>query len=711
MQRNPVPPSSPSNPVDAAQAAGFLQPGGRIGALIAARDWSATSLGALDTWPGAVKSLLASWLDSPQAMFVAWGEDLRFFFNEAYLPFLGARGAAVIGQPFAEVWPEIWADIEPIVRQALAGQGARFEEMPLEMQRNGYAEPTWWTFTYMPLRDEHGRVIGMMCTTADATGAVQAARRAEKYRLLQDSMLQQMPGFVALLTGPAHVYEYVNDAYRVIAGERDFLGRTVREVFPELASQGFYELLDTVYRSGEPFVAHAMPLRLAGEDRDRYIDLLYYPVRSTGDQVTGIFVGGYDITPRVNAELALKGLNETLEQRVDERTAELMQTQAALRQAQKLEAIGQLTGGVAHDFNNLLTVIGNSAELLRRPGLPDERRRKCVETIADTVRRAGKLTGQLLAFARRQPLKPEVFDVVDQVATIAELIRPLMGPGIAVRIPPPGAGLFGECDVNQFEIALVNLAANARDAMAAGGSFTIEVAAADGIPPGNGQPLRPGAFVAVSARDTGDGIPPAQLDLVFDPFFTTKELGKGTGLGLSQVLGFITQSGGDVRLESTPGHGSTFVLYLPRAAARPAAAAPADADEAGVDPAHLTVLVVEDNLAVGQICTDILHDLGHTAEWVTDAAAALARLGRGEPRFDLVLSDVMMPGMNGLEMAQIIEQTHPGLPVLLTSGYSDVFATDGTAGRVLIHKPYSVETLRHALRRALPQGASVRRPD
>ncbi|MDM0022866.1 hybrid sensor histidine kinase/response regulator [Variovorax saccharolyticus] len=685
----------------------FLRHGGVMGARIAERDWSATSLGPAADWPGAIKSVLASWLDSPQAMFVAWGPDLRFFFNDTYLPFLGARGADVVGQPFQEVWPDIWNEIEPIARQALAGQGQRFEEMPLLTQRNGYPEETWWTFTYMPLRDERGRVLGMMCTASDATASVLAARKAEQHRARQNSMLQQMPGFVGLLEGPRHVYEYVNDAYRAIAGERDYLGRCIRDVLPELEGQGYFELLDQVYDSGTSFISHAMPIRFTGEDDNRHIDLLFHPLRNESGQVSGIFVGGYDVSRRVTAERALTSLNESLEKRVDERTVELMRTQEALKHSQKLEAIGKLTGGVAHDFNNLLTVIGSSVELLRRPQLAEDRRKKYVETIAETVRRAAKLTSQLLSFARRQALRPEVFDVGRQVEAISELIRPLTGPEVAIEIAASEEAWLVECDVNQFETAIVNLAVNARDAMPAGGLLTIEMSCAEGIPADGSHAFRPGPFIAVAMRDTGTGIAPEHLELVFDPFYTTKEVGKGTGLGLSQVFGFTRQSGGDVRVTSTPGQGATFTLYLPQAgpvgAGVPTAALGASALS---DTLALTILVVEDNTSVGRICTEALNDLGHTTQWATDAQQALSILERGELRFDLVFSDVVMPGMNGLEMAQLIRSRHPGLPVLLASGYSDVMADVGVQGFELVQKPYSVDALVRLMRKALERPAA-----
>ena len=688
----------------------FLPPDSRIAGIIRTREWGATPLGPLDAWPMAVKSALSTWLDSPQAMLLAWGPDLRLFFNDAYLPFLGARGTDALGEPFAQVWSDVWASIEPIVRKALAGEGSRFEDMPLTMTRNGYPEATWWTFTYMPLRDAEGNVLGMLCTTADTTGAVLSAQRAQRERIQQQRMLQQMPGFVGLLSGPDHVYEYVNDAYRAVAGARDFVGRRVSDVLPELVDQGFVDLLDKAYASGEPFVAHAMPIRFAGAGgtagAESFIDLLYHPLHDDEGAVSGIFVGGYDVTERVNAERAMAQINGTLEQRVEARTAELVRAQDALRQAQKLEAVGQLTGGVAHDFNNLLTVIGSSVELLRRQNLPEERRKKYIDAIGDTVRRASKLTSQLLAFARRQPLSPEVFDVGRQVDAIADLVRPLTGVRIAIDLSSPADACFAEADINQFETALVNLAVNARDAMGGEGRLSIDVRAVEGVPAARGLPARVGAYVAVAVRDTGSGIAADKLEAIFEPFFTTKEVGKGTGLGLSQVFGFAQQSGGDVQVASAPGEGATFTLYLPRAAHLPARQSAAPRPDETHDMAHGTcVLVVEDNVAVGQFSTEMLNDLGYQTVWATDAAQALAILQEGDLKFDLVFSDVIMPGMNGVDLARTVRDRYPGLPVVLTSGYSNVLAEEGLQGFELIQKPYSVEALSRVIRQAIAKRA------
>ncbi len=388
--------------------------------------------------------------------------------------------------------------------------------------------------------------------------------------------------------------------------------------------------------------------------------------------------------------------------------AERERIEEALRQSQKMEAVGQLTGGVAHDFNNLLTVIKSSTDLLKRPDLPEERRRRYVEAISDTVGRAAKLTGQLLAFARRQALKPEVFDAGRGVAAVADMVGTLTGARIKVttRIDPcfdqagaPYACLV-EADPSQFDTALVNMVVNARDAMDGEGTLTIRVGHADRIPALRTHPEVVGDFVAVSIGDTGSGIAPADLVRIFEPFFTTKGVGQGTGLGLSQVFGFAKQSGGDIAVESILGEGTTFTLFLPRAALAPTPPEPADEPEP-LAPGHGTcVLVVEDNREVGAFATQALAELGYGTVWAMDADQALAELERTPERFDVVFTDVVMPGMNGVDLARAIQAKRPDMPVVLSSGYSHVLAEDGHHGFPLLHKPYSVEDLSRILRRA-----------
>ncbi|MGX7704438.1 PAS domain-containing protein [Methylobacterium sp. Gmos1] len=859
--------------------------------------------------------------------------------NEAYRRESRDGADDLVGRQLGEVCPGEGAPLQASLARAVA------TGRPDTVVPDGSA----WSVTHVPVRGAAGAVEAVLHhRTGRAAVSSQETLALQEAQERREQIFQQMPGFVAVLRGPAHVFDYVNDAYVTIAGARDFVGRTVREVFPELAGQGFYELLDTVYRTGRPFAARAMPILLSGDEGERAIDLLYQPIRDGSGAVTGIFVGGYDVTEQVRSQAALRDsedryrtllesidvgfcilelkfdeggravdyriaeanpafarqtgadvaglwvsefapdlerhwfdtygrvaltgepvhfeqqadvfgrwfdvralrvgdpglarvavffsdisdrkrmeealrvLNASLEQEVAHRTAErdriwqastdlfcvatldghfaslnpawtallgwseaellarpfldfvhpddrpatlaaaaglvrgetlptfenryrhrdgshrwlswnavprdgriyatvrdvtaikaqaaaLAQAEEALRQSQKMEAVGQLTGGVAHDFNNLLTIIRSSVDFLRRPELPEARKRRYLDAVSDTVDRAAKLTGQLLAFARRQALSPAVFDVGDKVRGVADMLDTVTGARVRVVVAVPDEPCFVRADLSQFETALINMAVNARDAMEAEGTLTLSLTGGVPMPPIRGHAGSQNAFAAIALTDTGPGVPPDLIGRIFEPFFTTKEVGRGTGLGLSQVFGFAKQSGGDVDVTSRAGHGATFTLYLPEAPATAAfddrSAADASASPIG---AGENVLVVEDNIEVGRFCTQILQDLGYRTTWATNAEEALDRLGTDGAGFDVVFSDVVMPGMGGLALAHELRRRLPRLPVVLASGYSHVLAQDDAHGFELLHKPYSAEQLGQILRRVTGPGGRRR---
>lgn len=371
-----------------------------------------------------------------------------------------------------------------------------------------------------------------------------------------------------------------------------------------------------------------------------------------------------------------------------------------LRQAQKVEAIGQLTGGVAHDFNNLLTVIRGSTDLLRKDNLSEEKRRRFIDAIADTADRAAKLTSQLLAFARRSSLKPEIFDVGAAIRSLHDMMGTLTGSMIEIDIDLPAQSLFVMADRSQFETAIVNIAVNARDAMDRRGRLSLAVRAVHTERASRSHGRLTGDFIAVSITDTGSGIAADKIDQIFEPFYTSKEVGHGTGLGLSQVFGFAKQSGGEVLVSSTIGQGSTFTVYLPKADGLDL-----EVRQSGV-PAltqmqGACILVVEDNADVGAFATAALAELGHFTTLAIDAEQALAKLATGATSFDAVFSDVVMPGMSGIDFGREVRRLYPQLPILLTSGYSSVLAEEGSHEFDLLHKPYSIAELSEALRNAI----------
>ncbi|MCJ2012643.1 PAS domain S-box protein [Methylobacterium sp. J-076] len=546
-------------------------------------------------------------------------------------------------------------------------------------------EPRAWTADEVSLVEEVAARIWDAVERVRAQGALRALnetlaaqvaeRTKERDRIWQVS--QDMLG-VADANG---VWVSINPAWHSILGweRHEIIGKT---------SEWLEHPDDRERTRAEVARLAAGGLTLAFENRFRARDGDYRTLSWTAVPVEGML---YCVSRDVTLE--------------KERAANLLQAEEALRQSQKLEAVGQLTGGVAHDFNNLLTVIKSSTDLLKRPDLSEERRGRYIGAISDTVERAAKLTGQLLAFARRQALRPEVFDVGRSVRAIGEMVGTLTGARISVSIHVGDEPCHIRADPSQFDTALVNMAVNARDAMDGEGRLDIAVDAVGVVPVLRSHPAQVGDFVRIALTDTGSGIPADQVDRIFEPFFTTKGVGQGTGLGLSQVFGFAKQSGGEILVESEVGRGTTFALYLPRVAAGAVRVEQATDEDAVVDGRGARVLVVEDNRDVGTFSTQTLQELGYGTHWVENADEALAALAVKPDTYDVVFSDVIMPGMNGVELAREIARLHPGLPVVLTSGYSHVLAQESDHGFELLQKPYSVE----ALSRILRQAASKRR--
>ncbi|GEO43383.1 hypothetical protein SAE02_75310 [Skermanella aerolata] len=814
----------PDNPERSAPDPAFAI-SGELSTLMRTFDWSLTPLGSPENWPAVLRTLVTLILGAGQPMFVVWGPEHILLYNDACVGIMGPKHPAALGRPLLEVWSELRDDLEPVLARACTGEALPIDDNALVLHH--IDSPDEMRFSCTPIRDDTGTLAGLFCVCPQTSGPVLTRHRLAAGTERQ--LFKQAPGFITILRGPEHVFEFVNDAYARLFGGRDFVGSTVRQVFPDIVGQGFYEWLDQVYATGKRFIAHDVPIRLRpmsdAAPEERFLDFIYEPVINANGQVTGIFVEGYDVTNAHRAREALQQLNDTLEARVADRTARLQASEARLRaifetsyqyqglmaldgtlldanaaslegirarigdvvgqpfwetpwftgtpgmpeavraaiprvvagetvrreivvnlptgqrafdfsmrpirdetgrviaivpeaaelterrraeeqfrQAQKMEAIGQLTGGVAHDFNNLLTIIRSATDFLRRPDLTADRRQRYLNAITETVDRATKLTGQLLAFARRQPLKPEVFDVAGQVRGVADMLRTIVGGRIRIVTDLTDEHFLIEADISQFETALVNMAVNARDAMNGEGVLTLRIRSVSGLSAHRRHRHEADRFVAISLNDTGTGIAPDKLEHIFEPFFTTKEIGQGTGLGLSQVYGFVKQSGGDVVVDSDPNRGATFTLYLPRVEHEAADTIPADAPGAlpPEDGRGCRVLVVEDNVEVGIFSTQLLQDLGYQATWAASANEALNLLGQ-QHNFDAVFSDVVMPGMGGVELGREIRRRYPGLPVVLASGYSHVLIAEGRHGFALVRKPYTVEELSRVLRQAIQE--------
>jgi PAS domain S-box-containing protein len=518
----------------------------------------------------------------------------------------------------------------------------------------------------------------------------------QRYRTLFESMDE---GFciIEFLDGPHgplsdYVHIEANPAYAQHAGIPNVVGQKLREMVPDEAD-GWAELYGGVLRSGVP-IRFERELVATG----RHLELAAFRIEpASRRQVAVLF---QDITARKRAEAALQHLNETLEVRIAEAIAERKHAEEALRQSQKMEAVGQLTGGIAHDFNNLLTGIIGSLELLEvrlRQGRTSEIHRY-VGAAQGASKRAAALTHRLLAFSRRQTLDPKPTDVNRLVMDMEELIRRTVGPQITLEVVT-AVGLWSALiDASQLESALLNLCINARDAMPEGGRITIETAnkwlddhAA------KERDLPPGQYLSLCVTDTGSGMTPDVIARAFDPFFTTKPIGQGTGLGLSMVYGFVRQSGGQVRIYSEVGCGTTMCLYLPRhygsSSEIPTITAPTASARA---PTGKTVLIVDDEPSVRMLVTEVLEDLGYSPIEASDGPAGL-RILESDATVDLLISDVGLPGgINGRQLADAARITRPELKVLFITGYAEnaIIGSGHLApGMRVLTKPFVVETL------------------
>jgi len=553
----------------------FFAGGGNVGALMRTHNWSSSPLGPPESWPQSLRAVVSLLLQSRFPMFVAWGKDLGFLYNDSYAEILGAKHPRALGSRFYDIWSEIWADISPLIDAAMAGQATYREDLPLLMNRKGYDEQTWFTFSYSPVRDESGQVVGMFCACTETTQKVLALR-------------------------------------------------------------------------------------------------------------------------------GLRELNETLERRVEEAVAEQMDHQeklrtaeAALRQAQKMESLGQLTGGVAHDFNNLLAVFASGVQLLERTAkaatAPPPR---VFEAMRRAISRGTGLTRHLLAFSRRRPVNPESIDIVAHLQGMRAMLDGSLGGNIEVQMNL-GEGVWPiEVDTGELELAVLNLCLNARDAMPDGGVITINV---ENVETHSGD-SEAAEYVKISVADTGQGMTPEVKARVFEPFFTTKDVGKGSGLGLPQVYGFAQQSSGQVTLDSAVGIGTIVTLTLPRSLHEPVAQ-PAE----GELPAKVAtarrghVLLVEDDREVAALSRELLVSLGFVVTHVAGPDAALGALANSR-QIDMVFSDIMMPGgVSGLQLAREIRRRYPNLPVLLTTGYVEAAADMEDGEFDVLPKPFTLEALAEAL--------------
>ncbi|MGE5537260.1 MAG: PAS domain S-box protein [Gemmatimonas sp.] len=585
----------------------------------------------------------------------------------------GYRASEIVGQHFSRFYTdEDRAAGKPARSLEIAATEGRFETEGWRVRKDG--SRFWASVVLDAIRDEHGTLVGFAKITRDMT----------ERRAAQEAIAQSERQFRMLTGSVTDCALYMLDLNGVIiswnAGAQRIKGYTADEVIGSHFSKFYTEsdrlagvpgrALHAALQTGK-YTAEGWRVRKNGQMF--WASVVLELIRDEQGTPIGFAKMTRDVTERREARAALEAAQEQL-----------------LR-SQKMEALGKLTAGLAHDFNNLLMIISSHAQLLGKRQLPEERVTRAIEAIKTATHRGASITRQMLAFARQQPLNPAPVDLPARAGILRDLLGSSSGSLVDLNISFPPELWPVNVDINELELAIVNLAINSRDAMPQGGTLSISaenVTLTDGGPAG----LR-GEFVAVTVADTGIGIPADILPKIFDPFFTTKEVGKGTGLGLSQVYGFAQQSGGTVTVSSVVGHGSRVTLYLPRV--RGDASDGKSGPDTVIEGSEGTVLVVDDNPEVAVASAGLIEELGYSTIMANSADAALDVL-RDNPNVTLVFSDIIMPGrMNGLGLARAVRERHPRVPTLLTTGFAPV--DQGTDEFPVLRKPYDLPELARAI--------------
>ncbi len=637
------------------------------------------------------------------------GPDHRYeLVNPSYLRLIGDRD--VIGRTVLEVLPEVEAQgfialLDQVYQsgEPFAGAGVRFVS---RARPNGVDDERFLDFVYQPMKDSAGAVTGIFVVGVDVTDRTRAEQRlreqAGTLQAFNDSLeaavaaaLEERKVLADVVESTDAFIQVADLNYRFLAinnasateferifGVRPKVGDSMLELLADQpADQADVKAVWSRALAGEEFTK-VDEFGDPGRDRRAY-EMKFNTLRDRDGATIGAFQFVYDVTERIRDQ------------------ARLAEAERQLRQTQKIEAIGQLTGGVAHDFNNLLMVILGGLSIIEQPGEP-ERRIRILDGMRQAAERGASLSRQLLAFARRQPLRAEPVNLRSQLDGMRDLLDRALRGDVHVRTDLADELWAVQVDPAELELVLLNLCVNARDAMPDGGTIAIAARNAPNLDEGG---LR-GDFVKLSVTDTGSGMSAEVLAHVFEPFFTTKEVGKGSGLGLPQVYGFAEQSGGSVTVESEVGKGTTVLLTLPKTDRAPEIIEPLIDFDRSRPKAVGAVLLVEDDDDVAGLVIEMIDELGYQVTRAANAEAALAALADLE-RVDIVFSDLMMPGrMNGLDLVREVRRRRPGLPVLLTSGYADAAIREASRENIrVLAKPYNMEGLAAAFEEALKTSA------
>lgn len=687
---------------------------GEMAGRIRAFDWRVTELGSMDTWPASLCSSVQLMLASPLPMVMLWGRPGYMIYNDAYSTFAGGRHPFLLGSPVELGWPEVAEFNRHVVDTCLAGGTLSYRSKELVLLRDGIPEDVWLDLYYSPVADDDGKPAGVMAMVVETTDHVISERLRQA---AEDAYHADNERVRLALNAGALLGSFVWDIKgNVLSGDERF-ARTFSfppeqnlADLPTASAQArihpddrswVQEQLKQSLETGEPFNA---------EYRVQRPDGSYLWVQASGGcefneqgepfRFPGVLI---DIHERKTAEESLLKFTRNLEQRVADEVEARLAAEEQLRQSQKLEAIGGLTGGVAHDFNNLLQVIAGNLHLLARHEPDNANVQRRVSASIAAVERGAKLSSQLLAFARRQPLSPAVCDLRQVFEGLGELLQRALGETLQINVCAAEALWHIYVDCNQLENAILNLAINARDAMKGEGAIDLiarNIALDSKFCAGKG--IVAGDYVFVAVADTGVGMSPQVLAQAFEPFFTTKADGQGTGLGLSMVFGFVKQSGGHIEMSSVVGQGTRVQLYFPRSLR------PMLRETILHDPQHRggheTILVVEDNEAVRSAAVELLSEEGYQVLTAANGDVAMQMLLEGAA-VDLIFTDVVMPGLiKSSDLAAWAKVQTPPVAVLFTSGHTrDIISRNHqlSPNTYLLSKPYGPEALTQMVRTVL----------
>lgn len=609
----------------------FLSEGGATGELMRTQDWTRSPLGPPAFWPHSLRSIVGVMLNSKFPMFVAWGTELGFLYNDAYSEILGDKHPAALGCRFHEIWSEIWDDIQPSVAQALGGHASYHENLPLTMHRRGYDEQTWFTFSYSPVRDESDQVIGMFCACTETTEQVLAERhRAQELERLQ-LLFQQAPGFIAVLREPSHTFYIANDAYCRLVGHRDLIGKTVREALPELEGQGFFEQLDKVYATGQPFFGSELKATLRrqpnGALEERFVNFIFQPTLDHHGNVVGIFVEGNDVTESIQVRQALQ------------------KSEAELKTANRRK--DEFLAMLAHELRNPLAPIATAAALLKLGATNEGRVRKASEVITRQVDHMTELVDDLLDVSRVTrglvTLQEETIDIINLLAAAAEQVGSLLEARHQhLTVQVPDEQLFVRGDRTRLIQVFSNILNNAAKYTPSHGNVKLAIAAA-------------GKSVNITVEDDGIGISPTLLPNIFE-LFTQAERSPdrsqgGLGLGLALARSLLELQGGSVTADSAGlGKGSRFTVSLPLVIPDRSPVDHLAENGAITGPVKRRVLVVDDNRDAAEMLQLFLEADGHEVFIAYCADEALTTAFRTSP--DILFLDIGLPDMDGYDLAQ-----------------------------------------------------------